>query len=114
MGSSSRSITSYLDQIPQSLSSFLSSIPSATSNLLQPLKASSSGTNKGKHRGLGDYDIDGEEFEDVEGLMKGKEKVEGGDDDLVIKDGKRIRKVELRIGGMTVSTMSSTVTRALG
>jgi hypothetical protein len=58
---------------------------------------------QGKHRGLDRHDEDGAVFEDLEGLMQAKDAVEDGGEEVVYKEGKRVRKVELRIGGMTVS-----------
>jgi len=56
-----------------------------------------------KNRGADRYDDDGSVFEDLEGLMQAKEETGGDDEEVVYKEGKRVRKVELRIGGMTVS-----------
>jgi hypothetical protein len=56
-----------------------------------------------KLRGSDRYDDDGAVFEDLEGLIQAKEGAEGDDEEVVYKEGKRVRKVELRIGGMTVS-----------
>ena len=61
--------------------------------------------SRSKHQGMSQYDEDGAVFEDMEGLMKAKDGTEGGDDGLIIKAGKRVRKVELRIAGMTVSLL---------
>jgi len=56
-----------------------------------------------KTRGSERYDDEGAVFEDLEGLMQAKEGAEGDDEEVIYKEGKRVRKVELRIGGMTVS-----------
>lgn len=61
--------------------------------------------NRSKHQGVNHYDEDGAVFEDMESLMRAKEGVEGDADELIIKGGKRVRRVELRISGMTVSAL---------
>lgn len=54
------------------------------------------------HRGIDTYLEEGEAFEDVQPLIVGAPDGEDDSDGIVIRDGKRVCKVELRIGGMTV------------
>jgi hypothetical protein len=89
------------------MQSTFTTITNLIENIKSPLlnatpRLGSSGRNK--HHGLGDGYDEGAVFEDMESLMRGKEGVEGDEEDVVLKNGKRVRKVELRIGGMTVSS----------
>ena len=88
------------------MNSVVQSITSAFENIRSPLLGGTPRLGSGgrsKHQGVEQYDEDGAVFDDMESLMKAKEGVEGDDEGLVIKAGKRVRRVELRIGGMTVS-----------